>query len=150
MTGSIFVCPVLNFLLRHIAKDKKSIVQIAANFFGKDSINYVIERCKNAFHVDIFKIRRGSHPGIHFLSDIWELISGIVQRDEPPPLFVIADLSDMPSFPDDAPTIAASRLNECVHMLNFLVEKQDTCSQVPISTVWPSVSPRKPPPFLSC
>ena len=93
--------------------------------------------CKKAFQVNSFEKRRGSHPAIYFPSDIYKLISGLVHQDEPPPLFVITDPSDLPSFLNDVPTIAASRLNECVCFLNFLVKKQETCSQVQVSTVWP-------------
>ena len=76
---------------------------------------------KKAFQVDIFEKRRGLHPAAPFLADPYEIISGLVQRDEPPLLFVIVDPSDVPSFPNDALAIVASRLNECVRMLNLSV-----------------------------
>jgi len=76
MTG-FFVCMMLNLLLQHIAKDRDSIIQIAAKSFEKDAIKINFEK------------RRSSHPAISFLSDIYELTTGLVQRDEPPLLFVI-------------------------------------------------------------
>ena len=138
------MCPVLNFSQQHIAKDKDSIIQTAAKFFGKDAIKHAIEACKRAFQVDIFENRRGSHPAMSFLSYIYELIRGLVQRDEPPLLFDIVDPSDLPPFPNDAPMIVASSQNKCLRMLNFLVEQHEIFSQVPVSTVWPLSSSRQP------
>lgn len=139
MAGAIFVCPVLNFLVRNIAKDKESVIKVGTKFFTKDALKQAIEVCKNALNYDALEKRRGTHPPSTFLSDFFELISGFVANKKELPLFVVFDPSDVPNIPNDPGTIVASRLNECVRMLNYLVENQDTSSQPTGPVVWPSV-----------
>ena len=62
------------------------------------------------------------------MTDFYELLSDRISKDDPVPRFAIMDLSDVPIFPSEPNTIVASRLNDCVRMLNFLVEKQESVS----------------------
>ena len=54
---SIYVCPVMNFLQRQIAKVKDIVIKIAAKFFGKEGIKQAIEVCKTALDLDVLDIR---------------------------------------------------------------------------------------------
>ena len=58
---------------------------------------------------------------------------------------IIVDPCDVPAIPNEPSTIVASRLNECVRMLNFLVEKQETSMQPPGPVIWPSVPAQAQP-----
>ena len=134
---------VLNLLQRQIAKDKHTVIKIAAKFFGKEAIKQAIEVRKTALDLEIPDKRKGTHPVATFYSDFFELISSRVERGIELPLFVIVDSSDVPSISTDPSTIVPSCFNNCVKMLNFLVEKQETTSQTPNRVAWPSAPTRQ-------
>ena len=121
MLVSVHVCPVLNFLQRNITKDK--VIEIASNFFAKNAIKQAQDVCKSALKFDVLERLRGSHPSPTFLADFHDLLGGFLARKKFPPLFVIVDPCDVPAIPNEPNTSVASRLNECVRMLNFLDEK---------------------------
>jgi len=81
------------------------------------------------FKVDILEMRRRSNPSAAFM------LSHRISKDDPVPRFAIMDQSDVPVFPSERNTIAASRLNDSVRMLNFLVEKQESISTEPFVAV---------------
>ena len=139
MVVSIHVCPVLNFLQRNITKEKDIVIKIASKFFSKDAIKQAQDVCKSALKLEVLEGRRGSHPSVIFLADFHDLLSGFLARKEELPLFVIVDPCDVPAIPNEPNTIVASRLNECVKMLDFFVEKQETSMQPTGPEIWPSV-----------
>ena len=125
-----YVCPVLNFLQRQIINkaDEDGVVKLAAKFFGKDVFKETIEICRDIFKVNILERGRGSHQSADFMADFYKLLLDRISKDDPVPRFAIMDPSDVLFFPSEPNTIVASRLNYCVRMLNFLVEKQKSAS----------------------
>ena len=57
---------------------------------------------------------------------------------------MIVDPSDVFFISNDPSTIVASRLNDCVKTLKFLVKKQKTAAQTPNPAAWPSAPTRQP------
>ena len=69
------MCVQLNFLQRNIAKDKDTVIKIAANFFAKDAINQAQDIYKTVLKFDALERCTGLYPTATFLADFHNLLS---------------------------------------------------------------------------